>query len=45
MQKNKIIYAHGNINEATCSNCRKQHNVEKLKEHLKKGEILQCKES
>jgi NAD+-dependent protein deacetylase SIR2 len=42
VEKNKIVYAHGNINEATCSNCRKQHNVEKLREYLKNGEILYC---
>lgn len=42
VENSKIVYAHGNINEATCSNCRKQHNVEKLREHLNKGEILYC---
>jgi len=40
--KNKIVYAHGNVNEAICSSCRKQHSVESLRSHINSGKIMYC---
>jgi NAD-dependent SIR2 family protein deacetylase len=42
VDKNKIVYAHGNIKEAICSTCRKQHCVEKLRSHIQSGNIMYC---
>src|SRR5690606_21891667 len=42
ISRNKIVYAHGNRNEALCSNCRKQHCVNKLKSHIEKGVVMYC---
>lgn len=42
LDKEKIIFAHGNIHTAHCAVCRKDCELIKLKQHIQKGEILYC---
>jgi NAD-dependent histone deacetylase SIR2 len=42
VKPDKIVYAHGNHNEAVCSVCRKQHSVEELRNYVKQGKVMYC---
>jgi NAD-dependent histone deacetylase SIR2 len=42
VNSDKIVYAHGNYNEAVCSVCRKQHSVKELRKHIEQSNIMYC---
>jgi NAD-dependent histone deacetylase SIR2 len=42
--KEKVIFAHGNLSEAHCANCKKEMNHAVLYEHIHQGKIMYCDE-
>jgi NAD-dependent SIR2 family protein deacetylase len=40
--KEKIVFAHGNSNEAHCSVCSQEIDIELINKHIKEGKILYC---
>jgi NAD-dependent histone deacetylase SIR2 len=42
VMKEKIIFAHGNTASAHCPGCKKENDIDKLKDYIEKGEILFC---
>lgn len=42
MSKNKLVQAHGHFESARCVNCKKQAEIQKLKENILKQTVLYC---
>lgn len=43
--KEKMMFCHGNLNDAHCSLCKKAYSIEKLKEYIQKEEIWYCEDN
>ena len=44
VSKEKIVFAHGNRNEANCVNCKIKVPVDEVKLSIKKGQVYFCPE-
>ena len=42
IDKEKLVYAHGNFEEAHCPGCEKRFNMSDLRKYIDKGEIMYC---
>jgi NAD-dependent histone deacetylase SIR2 len=42
--KEKMVFAHGHVNGAHCSDCQKLHEVVKLNQSIKEGKVLLCED-
>ena len=42
INKEKLVYAHGNFENAHCPSCEKRFNMSTLRKYIDKGEIMYC---